>query len=84
MERVRTGPVVRVLSWDPVVYLGRISYGTYLWHWPIIVFTLLITNRHISPVSLFAISALLADGAGIAQLHPDRATHPPAPHPRHA
>ena len=42
------------------MYLGRISYGTYLWHWPIIVFTLLITNRRISPVSTFAISALLA------------------------
>ncbi|MDY5589220.1 MAG: acyltransferase family protein [Arcanobacterium sp.] len=24
----------RILAWAPVSYLGRISYGLYLWHWP--------------------------------------------------
>ena len=29
------GPVARVLAWRPLVSLGVISYGVYLWHWPI-------------------------------------------------
>lgn len=32
----RTG---RVLASPPMAYIGRISYGAYLWHWPVIVFT---------------------------------------------
>ena len=30
-------PLSRVLATRPMAYLGRISYGTYLWHWPVIV-----------------------------------------------
>ncbi len=34
----RSGPAFAFLSFAPVRWIGRISYSTYLWHWPIIVF----------------------------------------------
>ena len=34
---VPTSPIARALSLGPIRYIGAISYGLYLWHWPIFV-----------------------------------------------
>ncbi len=40
------GIVARVLSLKGMVYVGRISYALYLWHWPILVLFAIWKGRH--------------------------------------
>ena len=54
------GLVRRAFSIGPIAYLGRISYGTYLWHWPVIVVATQLVS--ISPLSLFLLTCLAATG----------------------
>jgi peptidoglycan/LPS O-acetylase OafA/YrhL len=35
---VRQGPIARSLALRPLVWMGTVSYGAYLWHYPIAVF----------------------------------------------
>jgi peptidoglycan/LPS O-acetylase OafA/YrhL len=53
-----TGPethLSRILQFTPMVYLGRISYGVYLWHYPILFFlkSHLDSNRIVTMACLF-------------------------------
>ncbi|AQP47556.1 hypothetical protein BW730_08700 [Tessaracoccus aquimaris] len=41
--------VERALAWGPMAYLGRISYGLYLWHWPWAVWMGIAHVEHFQP-----------------------------------
>ena len=55
---------VRMLSIRPIRYLGQISYGTYLWHWPILVIARGVVDM--SPMAALLVSGVL--GTALAAL----------------
>ena len=52
--RERSGVAARVLGLGPIVWLGVISYGVYLWHWPMVVW-LTPTSTGLDGPALFAL-----------------------------
>ena len=48
----------RALAWQPVVFVGLISYSLYLWHWPLIAYNNIMWPDH--PSWLNAVVLLLA------------------------
>lgn len=36
--QISSSPIYRVLAMSPLVFIGKISYSLYLWHWPIYSF----------------------------------------------
>lgn len=51
--------VNKVLSLPPIVYLGKISYSLYLWHWPVLVLSKNLTLKMEIEFSFFTLFALI-------------------------
>ena len=58
----------RTLSWRPLTYVGRLSYGIYLWHYPVIA---LLTHRttHLTDLPLFLVRLLATLLVAAASYH---------------
>lgn len=80
-ERDQGAPVTRLLRLRPLVWIGGISYGLYLWHWPVLKGYLALfpsTDQQVGPLAGAAILVLsigLSYGSYrlIALLHRPRA-----------
>jgi peptidoglycan/LPS O-acetylase OafA/YrhL len=64
LEAADGGLVKAVLSTELVVYLGTISYGIYLWHWPVIL--VMQQLWHLGTVQTIAVVCLVSTGLASA------------------
>jgi peptidoglycan/LPS O-acetylase OafA/YrhL len=61
VTRMPSHPLTRLLSVGPLPYLGRISYGMYLWYWPVLlVMTAGRTHLHGWTLLLGRVSVIVA------------------------
>jgi peptidoglycan/LPS O-acetylase OafA/YrhL len=57
--------LARALSWRPLTYIGQVSYGLYLWHWPVI----LVVNEARTGLTgwpLFLVRSVISFGFAVA------------------
>lgn len=47
-----------VLEWRPLAYTGRISYGMYLWHYPILMAVAAATKHAVNPLLWFIVGLI--------------------------
>ncbi len=67
IESARTSLVARALSQPVAAYLGRLSYGIYLWHWPVIF--VLTRKTSLGPVAVFVVTCVVATALAATSYH---------------
>jgi peptidoglycan/LPS O-acetylase OafA/YrhL len=72
LEATNGGLARGVLSGDAIVYLGKISYGTYLWHWPVIV----VLTRTFDPATGPTVALTILIATALASLSYQLLEHP--------
>jgi hypothetical protein len=53
-------PAARLLMLPPVMYIGRISYSLYLWHWPIIALGPIVLATNLRSSALYVVATAVA------------------------
>ncbi len=61
-------PVPRFLSLAPLRYIGRISYGLYIWHWPLFIW-LNEARTGLSGAGLFIVRVLVTFAVSVVSYH---------------
>jgi peptidoglycan/LPS O-acetylase OafA/YrhL len=61
-------PVPWFLSLPPIRYIGRISYGLYIWHWPLFLW-LDAARTRLAGNELFGVRAVVTLGVAMASYH---------------
>ncbi|WP_018639439.1 acyltransferase family protein [Parafrankia elaeagni] len=65
---VPRGPAARVLSCPPLPAIGRVSYGLYLWHWPVFL-TVTAGRTGLSGVALLAARVAVTAAITLVSFH---------------